>query len=152
MPNIESLPFDIFILGLRIAFIALLYLFLFQVVRVIVRDLKEAGPVDAGQPKSKYGKLIVVDPGRSRLTPGMTYTLQAVTSLGRKPTNTITLDDDFVSTEHSLISWRDGRAWLEDVASTNGTYFNETEVNRPVALSEGDIVGIGGVRLKWTEG
>jgi len=152
MPNIESLPFDIFILGLRIAFIALLYLFLFQVVRVIVRDLKQAGPADAGQPKSKYGKLVVVDPGRSRLTPGMTYTLQAVTSLGRKPTNTITLDDDFVSTEHSLISWRDGRAWLEDVASTNGTYFNDTEVNRPVALSEGDIVGIGGVRLKWIEG
>ena len=152
MPNIESLPFDIFILGLRIAFIALLYLFLFQVVRVIVRDLMHVGPVDTGQPKSKYGKLVVVDPGRSRLSPGMTYTLQAVTSLGRKPTNTITLDDDFVSTEHSLISWRDGRAWLEDVASTNGTYFNDTEVNRPVALSEGDIIGIGGVRLKWIEG
>lgn len=151
MPNLENLPFDIFILGLRIAFIVLLYLFLFQVMRVIMRDLRQVVPVDAAQPKSRYGKLVVVDPGRSRLNPGTTYTLQAVTSLGRKPTNTITLDDDFVSTEHSLISWRDGRAWLEDVASTNGTYYNETEVNRPVALSDGDIIGIGGVRLKWVE-
>jgi pSer/pThr/pTyr-binding forkhead associated (FHA) protein len=80
------------------------------------------------------------------------FTLQAVTSLGRKPSNSIILDDDFVSGEHSLISWRDGRPWLEDVASTNGTFLNDAEVTRPVSISEGDIVGIGGVRLKWTEG
>ena len=94
---------------------------------------------------------MVVEPGKSRLTPGTTFTLQAVTPIGRKPSNSIILDDDFVSSEHSLISWRDGRPWLEDVASTNGTYLNESEVARPVAISEGDIVGIGGVRLKFTE-
>lgn len=152
MPNVQTLPFDIFILGLRIAFIALLYLFLFQVMRVLVRDLRNVAPTDGLQPRSKYGRLVVVEPGRSHLSSGMTFTLQAVTSLGRKPSNTIVLDDDFVSSEHSLISWRDGRAWLEDVASTNGTYLNDAEVTRPAALSEGDIIGIGGVRLKWTEG
>jgi hypothetical protein len=151
MPNVQTLPFDIFILGLRIAFIALLYLFLFQVMRVLVRDLRNVAPSEGQQLRSKYGRLVVVEPGRSHLSSGMTFTLQAVTSLGRKPSNTIVLDDDFVSSEHSLISWRDGRAWLEDVASTNGTYLNEAEVTRPAALSEGDIIGIGAVRLKWTE-
>jgi len=151
MPNVQTLPFDIFILGLRIAFIALLYLFLFQVMRVLVRDLRNVAPSEGQQLRSKYGRLVVVEPGRSHLSSGMTFTLQAVTSLGRKPSNTIVLDDDFVSSEHSLISWRDGRAWLEDVASTNGTYLNDAEVTRPAALSEGDIIGIGAVRLKWTE-
>ena len=152
MPNTQTLPFDIFILGLRIAFIALIYLFLFQVMRVIVRDLRQVAPPEVAQPRAKYGKLVVVEPGRSRLAPGTVFTLQAVTSLGRKPSNTIVLDDDFVSGEHSLISWRDGRPWLEDVASTNGTFLNDAEVTRPISISEGDIVGIGGVRLKWTEG
>src|SRR4051812_3785931 len=113
-----TLPFDIFILGLRIAFIGLIYLFIFQVMRVIVRDLRQVSPVETAQPKSKYGKLVVVEPGRSRLQPGTIFSLQAVTSLGRKPSNTIVLDDDFVSAEHSLVSWRDNRVWLEDVAST----------------------------------
>jgi hypothetical protein len=152
MPNVQTLPFDIFILGLRIAFIALLYFFLLQVIRVMVRDLRQVAPAEASQPRSKYGRLVIVEPGRSHLSMGMTFTLQAVTSLGRKPSNTIVLDDDFVSSEHSLLSWRDGRAWLEDVASTNGTFLNDAEVTRPAALSEGDIIGIGGVRLKWTEG
>jgi pSer/pThr/pTyr-binding forkhead associated (FHA) protein len=40
---------------------------------------------------------------------------------------------------------------VEDVGSTNGTFLNEAEVTRPTAVSEGDIVGVGGVRLKWTE-
>ena len=152
MPNLQTLPFDIFILALRIAFIGLLYLFLFQVMRVIVRDLRQAPALEQTQPKARYGKLVVVDAGRSHLAPGTVFTLQAVTSLGRKPSNSIILDDDFVSGEHSLISWRDGRPWLEDVASTNGTFLNDAEVTRPAAISEGDIVGIGGVRLKWTEG
>ncbi len=151
MPNIQTLPFDIFILGLRIAFIGLIYIFLFQVMRVIVRDLRQVAPTEPTQPRSKYGKLVVVEPGRSNLEPGTTFTLQSVTSLGRKPSNSIVLDDDFISAEHSLISWRDGRAWLEDVASTNGTFLNEAEVTRPVAVSEGDIIGVGGVRFKWTE-
>jgi hypothetical protein len=146
-----ALPFDIFILGLRIAFIALIYLFIFQVMRVIVRDLRQVPPAEAGQTKPRYGKLVIAEPGRSRLTPGTVFTLQAVTSLGRKPSNTIVLDDDFVSGEHSLISWRDGRAWLEDVASTNGTFLNDAEITRPTPISEGDIIGIGDVRLKWTE-
>ena len=92
MPNIQTLPFDIFILGLRIAFIALIYLFVFQVMRVIVRDLRQVAPAETPQPRSKYGKLVIVEPGRSRIAPGTVYTLQAVTSLGRKPSNTISRD------------------------------------------------------------
>jgi hypothetical protein len=152
MPNIQTLPFDIFILGLRIAFIGLIYLFIFQVMRVLVRDLRQVTVPETPAPKARYGKLVIVEPGKSRLSTGTVFTLQPVTSLGRKASNTIVLDDDFVSGEHSLVSWRDNRAWLEDVASTNGTFLNDSEITRPVPIAEGDIVGIGDVRLKWTQG
>lgn len=152
MPDLQTLPFDIFILALRISFIGLIYLFLFQVMRVITRDLRQGATVEPAQPRSRYGRLVVVEPGGSRLSPGTVFTLQAVTSLGRKPSNTIVLEDDFVSGDHTLITWREGTAWVEDAGSTNGTFLNDAEVNRPTALSEDDIIGVGGVRFKWTEG
>ena len=62
MPNIQTLPFDIFILGLRIAFIGLIYLFIFQVMRVIVRDLRQAAPAEAPQARTRYGKLAQLSP------------------------------------------------------------------------------------------
>lgn len=151
MPNLQTLPFDIFILILRISFIGIIYLFLFQVMRVITRDLRQSPPPESAAPRSRYGRLVVVEPGGSHLAPGTVFTLQAVTSLGRKASNTIVLDDEFASGDHTLISWREGRPWVEDAGSTNGTFLNESEVSRPTAVSEGDIVGVGGVRLKWTE-
>ena len=89
MPNIQTLPFDIFILGLRIAFIGLIYLFIFQVMRVIVRDLRQVAAAETPQHKTRYGKLVVVEAGRTRLAPGTVFTLQAVTSLGRTCPSTI---------------------------------------------------------------
>ena len=84
MPTSQTLPFDIFVLGLRIAFIVLLYLFLFWVIRVIIRDLRQPARAEAPPTKARYGKLVVVEPGNSRLAPGTVYTLQAVTSqIGR---------------------------------------------------------------------
>ena len=151
MPDLQTLPFDIFILALRISFIGLIYLFLFQVMRVITRDLRQPAPAESLQPRSRYGRLVVVESGGSRLAPGTIFTLQAVSSLGRKPDITIVLDDEFISGEHTLVSWRDGRAWVEDKGSTNGTFLNDAEVTRPTAVSEGDIIGVGGVRMKWTE-
>jgi len=146
MNDLQSLPFDIFILLLRVAFIFLLYFFLFQVVRVLMRDLRQVQP--APPPPALYGQAVVVDPGSSRLTPGTAFNLEPVTTLGRKLTNTIPLDDNFVSGEHARLFLRDNRWWVEDWNSTNGTQVNGAEITQPTPLLDGDIVGVGGVRLK----
>ena len=146
MPDLQNLPFDIVIFLLRIVFVFFLYFFLFQVVRVISRDLRVTKPPEPVS--TQYGQAVVVNPGSSKLVPGSVYNLQPITSLRRKLSNTIVLDDNFVSGEHSLLTWRDGRWWVEDVASTNGTFVNGAEINRPTPLLDGDVVGIGGVQLK----
>ena len=61
MSGLTNLPFDIVILLLRLAFVFLLYFFVFQVVRTLTRDLRGVKPVEA--PASLYGRLIVVNPG-----------------------------------------------------------------------------------------
>jgi pSer/pThr/pTyr-binding forkhead associated (FHA) protein len=147
MNQLQNIPFDIFILLVRLAFVFLLYFCLFQVVRVLIRDLRQVRPAPVAP--NPYGQVVVVEPGSSPvLTPGMTFNLEPVTTIGRKMSNTIPLDDNFVSGEHARLFLRENGWWVEDWNSTNGTQLNGAEVTRPTPVLDGDILGVGGVRLK----
>ena len=148
MNQITNLPFDIVIFLLRLAFVFLLYIFVFQVTRTLTRDLRQVKPAEPAP--SPYGRAIVVNPGSTGLTPGTSFNLEPITSIGRKLTNTIVLDDNFISGEHALLTWRDGRWWAEDYRSTNGTLLNGAELHRPTPVLDGDVVTVGGVQLKVT--
>ena len=146
MSQLQDIPFDIFILLLRIAFVFLLYFFLFQVVRVLLRDLRAAQPAPA--PVTAYSQAVVVEAGSSGLAPGTAFPLEPVTTIGRKATNTIVLDDSFVSSEHARLFQRETGWWVEDWHSTNGTQVNGAEVGRSAPVRDGDIIGVGGVKLR----
>ena len=136
-------PVVIAIWILRLAFLALLYVFLGAVVRVLLRDLRAA----AREPVSALGRLVVVaSPGEPGV--GTVFPADAVTTIGRDVNNTIVLDDVFVSGEHAVLTFR-GRGWsLEDLGSTNGTFLNGEPVTGVAPASFGDEVTIGGVRLR----
>ncbi|MFQ6058845.1 MAG: FHA domain-containing protein [Anaerolineae bacterium] len=132
---------------LRMGFVALLYLFLFVVVVIIWWDLQVASR-RAGEPRRRYGQLIVVDGGGSGLSPGDAFPLRPVTSLGRALTNTIVLPDPAASAEHALLAYRDGQWWLEDLGSTNGTFLNDARLEEPAIVGEEDVIRVGQVKLK----
>ncbi len=157
--------FDIVILVLRVSLIFVLYFFLFLVVRVITRELNS--PLRrsrAAVPDQSYapddfrpgpglggvsGRLVVTNAGSARtVQPGVVFELGPIMPIGRRATNAIILDDDFVSTEHALLAWREGYWWLSDVASSNGTYLNGQRITQPTQLNYGDQVGIGQVRMR----
>ena len=79
---------------------------------------------------------------------GTAFPLQPVTSIGRSLGNTIPLSDTYASSQHALLSWKEGQWWLEDQASRNGTLLNETRVVEPTVVSTGDVIGIGRTKLK----
>jgi FHA domain-containing protein len=129
---------------IRILFLGLLYLFLFGVVRVLLRDLRSA----AREPVTALGRLIVVSSEVDEPPIGATFQLDAVATLGRDVNNTIVVDDPFASTEHAVLSFR-GRAWyLEDLGSTNGTYLNGSPVDGLAAVTFGDELQVGRVRFR----
>lgn len=158
--------FEIIILLLRIAFIFVLYFFVFLVVRAIYQELN--APVRRARPATNQadfveqslpdntrsgptsaGKVVVLDAGSARtVTRGLVFELTPVTSIGRRSTSTIVLDDTFVSNEHCLLSWRDGHWFLSDAGSSNGTFLNGQPVQHPLQLNWGDTIGVGGVRLR----
>lgn len=146
MPNIADLSLEFIILALRIAVIFLLYLFVYQVLRAITRELRTAG-TESGV-ASEYGYAIVVNPGQSGLALGKRFPLNQTNVIGRSMANDIALNDSFLSTEHALLQW-DGQTWLiEDLNSTNGTCLNGQEVDGATPLSYGDTIQIGRVELK----
>jgi len=132
---------------LRLGFLALLYVFLFFVARVLLRDLRAAsrGPAEPG-------RLVVLASPSGEPAVGTIYPLDAVTTLGRDLTNTVVVDDAFASTEHAVLTFR-GRVWyVEDRGSTNGTFVNGLQVAGPTAMGFGDQLQIGEVRFRLDRG
>ncbi len=67
--------------------------------------------------------------------------------MGRKEANII-VPDPKVSRHHALLKIFDGKPYIEDMQSTNGTYVNGVEVKR-AALKPGDVITIGETRLEF---
>jgi len=137
---------DIALLSLRALLTALLYAFLGTVMLFLWRDLRRTAGKHPGTLPT--GRLVVVEADDSELEPGMAFPLQEVNSLGRTAANNIILRDPFVSTHHALLVWREGRWWLEDRNSKNGTTLNNEPVTRPTVVSAGDLIGIGRIMLR----
>lgn len=146
---VNALPFEWFVLLLRVLFIFLLYFFLFQVVRVVIREMTMAGTTSGAAVAESAGRLVVRPAGDSGLRPGSVLDLDPVTMIGRHPRATIHIDDGFVSSEHAQVTWSDGRWWLTDLNSTNGTRLNRERVTSPTVLRYGDVIVIGDVELQF---
>lgn len=129
---------------LRLGFLAILYLFLWAVVRVLMRDLRTA----VSEPEAELGRLLVLASPSGEPPAGSVFALDAVTRLGRDVNNSIVLEDEFISADHAVLTFR-GRAWyVEDVGSTNGTYVNGNRVEDISPVAFGDELQVGQVRLR----
>ena len=137
-------PFLLTVWVVRLAFLALLYLFLFRIARALVGDLRAA----AREPGTELGRLVVLESPSGEPEVGTSLALDAIATIGRDVNNAIVVEDQFVSAEHAILTFR-GRAWyVEDLGSTNGTFVNGAPVDGVVPLGFGDVVQVGGVRLR----
>jgi hypothetical protein len=147
--------------GLKFAFLIVLYLFLFWVATSALFDLRRGrargitNPVEepVGEATSMYATadpLAAVEGIEPRLVvdhaaghrDGVAYDLSSGATLGRGDVE-IKLEDPFASSHHAKIS-RQGRTLvIEDLGSTNGTYLNDEPLTGPRPLHSGDRIRIG---------
>jgi len=158
--SIEALATDESLLILKIAFLALLYLFIVLIARSATKDIGGApqesivlGAAEANRLRAELG----VRPARFEvvaspdLESGATIELAGPTVVGREAGTGIRLDhDDYVSARHARIEPRLDGTWLEDLGSTNGTYVNGARVDGGRKLQTGDLVRIGSTELQLT--
>lgn len=131
----------------RFAFLALLWIALALMARALLRDVRAA----SRDPGSSLGRLVVVA-SSGQPAPGTIFALDAVTTLGRDLGSSVVVDDAYASAQHAVLTFR-GRAWyVEDLGSTNGTHVNGAPVAGVSALTYGDEIRIGDVRLRLERG
>ena len=155
----SSIAVDEALIALKIAFIVLLYVFIWRIVRSATRELRSAPvaesvimqPTDAtslGLAPVSRAKLVVVK--SPALDTGEEIPVDSMPiAIGRGSQNEVPLDgDEFASAEHARFESRRDGLWVEDVGSTNGTFVNGARVTTPRRLSRGDIVRVGQTDLK----
>ena len=149
--------------GLKFAFLAVLYLFLLWVSRSALKDLRRgafggaprgyepaapdatgmhpASSIDVMSGDGDVAPRLVVEsvPGLQR---GSTYDVSAGATLGRGDVE-IQLEDPFASSRHAQLIRQGAMIVIEDLGSTNGTYLNDELLRGPRPLHAGDRLRIG---------
>jgi len=150
--DFSTVSFDWFILGLRVAFIALIFAFLAWVARASIRELVVLGQATAPALRTQDAvdqpALEVLDAGQSSLAVGSMVELLDYTTVGRARDNAFVIDDAYASQHHAELVFDDRSWWLVNLGSTNGSFLNGHQIEDRARLSDGDVVQFGGVHLR----
>jgi pSer/pThr/pTyr-binding forkhead associated (FHA) protein len=155
------------LLAIKLAFLALLWLFVLAAMRAIRLDIFGPRVPKAARPSKRAARARAQAPppaprparaasGRSGgKAPRILHVTEGALAgtklpldgtpitIGRAPGSTLLLTDDYVSSHHARIFSRDG-AWLvEDMGSTNGTFVGSGKVTGPTPIGPGAKVRVG---------
>jgi len=144
---------------IRVAFLAVLWLFVIAAIGVVRTDLFGTAAAKVRrrnrqqqqrqpqrpprQPRPSRGTprfLVVTEGGLSGVSIDLSD--QQIT-LGRANDATLVLNDDYASSRHARIFPQDGQWIVEDLGSTNGTYQDRQKVTRPTPVPVGVPIRIG---------
>ena len=145
---------------IRVAFLAVLWLFVIAAIGVVRTDLlggpsttarrgkarqaqapRQSRPARPPRPGRGSPRSLVVTAGALKGT-SLDLAQQQIT-LGRANDATLVLNDDYASSRHARIFPQDGQWIVEDLGSTNGTYLDRQKVTRPMPVPVGVPIRIG---------
>jgi len=148
------------LLLLKIAFLVLLYLFIWRIVRSAARDLRlpqesmilspqQASALLPQPPARELGRLIVLK--SPTLGQGDVVTLDVhALRVGRGRDNDLSVGaDEYASSHHARFEPRRDGVYVADVGSTNGTFVNGIRRTHERRLVPGDVVRIGETDLRF---
>ena len=150
---------------IKIAYLAVLWLFVLMAVGVIRTDLfgqskkktkKKPRPPARPAPRRAPSSAQQARPQRQRRNdPSVLAVTQGPLSgttvdlasqpilIGRAPDSTLVITDDYASGRHARVYSESGRWFVEDLNSTNGTYLGQQKLNRPQPITVGQPIRIG---------
>ena len=142
----------------RFGFLALLWFFIFLIVRALRRDTVEAS-ASAPQRRRDREPSPAAPQGRRRgatrliitegpLAGSMVPLTPTSITIGRDQNCTLVLNDSYASSHHARVFPKDGAWWLEDLNSTTGTTLAGRAVHGAVELPVGVPVRIGQTTLE----
>lgn len=134
-------PILVFIV--RLLLILLAYTFVGWIVYSIFKDLRH-GSV---KPLPESLSPITLTSEINDEVQSKQFSISPIT-IGRDPANDVYIDQPTISLRHCRISFSHKQWWAEDLDSTNGSHLNNSQINTPVVLTDGDELRLGEVTLK----
>ncbi len=131
---------DVVLLIGRLLFVALLYLFLFAIMRTGIGLVR-------GQRKKERVWTLSVERGPKELR-GVSITVHGPVIVGRSPEADIVIGAGYVSGRHARFQLMGQNLFVEDLGSRNGTYVNNRQITEPTALRDKDVVTVGDVSIR----
>ena len=131
---------DVTLLIARLLFVALLYVFLFAI-------MKTGIGLVSGQRKKERTWNLSVEHGPKELR-GVSIAVNGPVIVGRSPNSDIVIGAGYVSARHARFSLMGQNLFVEDLGSTNGTAVNGQLISNPVALANNDVVNVGDVSIR----
>lgn len=131
---------DVVLLAGRLLFVALLFVFLFAVMRTGIGLVR-------GQRKKERTWNLSVEKGPKELR-GVSIVVRGPVIVGRSPNADIVIGAGYVSARHARFTLMGQNLFVEDLGSTNGTAVNGELLNGPSALRNNDIVNVGDVAIR----
>ena len=166
MPLLASTGVAEVLLVLKIAFLVLLYLFVWRVIRTAGSERKTTTHADSmiltpgaaaaaglgAAARRRKPVHLVVQRSPSLEVDSAFPVDSAPVTIGRGGQNDLVLDgDEFASARHARIEVRGDGAWVLDLDSTNGTFVNGSRVVGTERLSQGDVLRVGETDLRVEE-
>ena len=153
------MDYDPISVALKFGFLAVLYLFLLGIARSALKDLRgTVAPAPDATGFHPVPSLVDAAPGGDAwlvavrgggVREGERFDLIGGLSIGRSRDADVQIDDRYASGIHARIFNRDGRTFVEDMSSTNGTLLNDAELKGEAELLDGDIVRIGDTEFRF---
>ena len=131
---------DVTLLIARLLFVALLYLFLFAIMKTGIGLVR-------GQRRREKSWTIAVEKGPKELR-GVQIAVHGPVIVGRNPGADIVIGASYVSGRHARFTLMGQDLFIEDLGSTNGTYVNGQRIREAIALRNKDVVTIGDVAIR----
>ena len=131
---------DVILLIGRLVLVALLYLFLFALMRSGIGLVK-------GQRKKDKTWTVSVEKGPKELR-GVSIPVHGPVIVGRNPGADIVIAADYVSGRHARFTLMGQNLFIEDLGSRNGTTINGSPVTAPCACRNNDVIHVGNVAMR----
>ena len=127
---------DVILAILRIIFLGLVFLFVWQVARAIGSHLG----ISLRRRRKEGNRIVII---KSETQRGKEIEVADVSVLGRSDDADVFLDDPYASEFHMRLVSSENGLVLHDLGSTNGTYVNGRRLTAPTNLRKGDNVQVG---------
>ena len=156
------MDYDPISVALKFGFLAVLYLFVLVIARSAFKDLRRtvapapdgtgfhAAPAFAEAPRGPDSWLIVERGGG--LERDQRFDLIGGLSIGRSKEADVRIDDRYASSLHARVFSREGRFYVEDMNSTNGTLLNGATLQGEAELVDRDTIQIGDTSFRFEVG